>query len=297
MIIGAAGLIMFTLYEKHVATDPIVPMSIFGSQTAVVSYVGTLVHGLMLWCSLYYLPLYFEAVKEYSPVIAGVASFPDSFSIAPSAIAIGILITRTGHYRWTIWLGWILLTLGMGLICILKSNTSIPSWVFLMSVSGLGLGILFPSLIFAIQASAKPGQLAMAVTMCSFFRSFGQAIGVAIGGSIFQNRMHANLLAYPALAPYADEYSKDAAALVEVIRSMAGGRDKNDLQNAYTDSLRIIWGVCCALAGVTMFLSVLTKEYDLNQAMQTDQGLIKERKSGSQEEEGGVITVSSRCHI
>jgi hypothetical protein len=109
--------------------------------------------------------------------------------------------------------------------------------------------------------------------------------------------MHANLLAYPALAPYADEYSKDAAALVEVIRSMAGGRDKNDLQNAYTDSLRIIWGVCCALAGVTMFLSVLTKEYDLNQDMETDQGLIKERKSGSQEEEGGVITVSSRCHI
>jgi hypothetical protein len=64
MIIGAAGLIMFTLYEKHVATDPIVPMSIFGSQTAVVSYVGTLVHGLMLWCSLYYLPLYFEAVAN-----------------------------------------------------------------------------------------------------------------------------------------------------------------------------------------------------------------------------------------
>jgi hypothetical protein len=114
-----------------------------------------------------------EAVKEYSQVIAGVASFPDTFSIAPSAIAIGILITRTGYYRWTIWLGWILLTLGMGLLCLLKSNTSIPSWVFLMSVSGLGLGILFPSLIFAIQASAKPGQLAMAVTMCSFFRSFG----------------------------------------------------------------------------------------------------------------------------
>ena len=295
IILGIAGLIVFAIYEKYVATDPIVPMSIFGSPTAVFSYVGTLVHALIVLCSLYYLPLYFEAVQEYSPVFAGVALFPDSFSAAPSAILAGILITYTGNYRRAIWLGWILVTLGMGLLCLLESNTSIPGWIFLMLVSGLGIGILFTSLICAIQASAKPSQLPMAVAMCSFFRSFGQAIGVAIGGSIFQNRMYANLLLYPALAPYADEYSKDAAALVVIIRSMPAGSDKNDLKNAYTDSLRIVWAVCCALAGCMIFLSFLTKGYDLNQgATQTDQGIIRKRKSPSQEEEGGVTTVSSR---
>lgn len=82
-----------------------------------------------------------------------------------------------------------------------------------MLVSGLGLGILFSSLVFAIQASAKPSDVAMAIAMSSFFRSFGQTIGVAIGGSIFQNRMRANLLAYPALAQYADEYSTNAVQM------------------------------------------------------------------------------------
>lgn len=289
LLIGAAGLIVFILYEKHFATDPMIPISIFKTQTAVVNYVGTFVHGLALWCSLYYLPLYFEAVKGYSPVIAGVALFPTVLSVVPGAITAGILITCFGYYRWAIWSGWFFCTLGMGLLCLLESSTSIAGWIFLMIISGLGLGILFPSLVFAIQASAIPSEVPMAVAMCSFFRSFGQAIGIAIGGSIFQNRMHANLLGYPALAPYADEYSKDAAALVEIIRFMPNGGDKNDLKNAYTDSLRIVWAMCCALAGATMVLSVLTKEYDLNpEVVQIDQGFIEEKKSGSQEEEGVV---------
>ncbi|KIM99776.1 hypothetical protein OIDMADRAFT_125578 [Oidiodendron maius Zn] len=289
LLIGAVGFIVFILYEKHFATDPMIPMSIFKTQTAVVNYVGTFVHGLALWCCLYYLPLYFEAVKGYSPVIAGVALFPNVLSVVPGGITAGILITYFGYYRWALWSGWIFCTLGMGLLCLIESNTSIAGWIFLMISSGLGLGILFPSIVFAIQASATPSEVAMAVAMCSFFRSFGQAIGIAIGGSIFQNRMYANLLGYPALAPYADEYSKDAAALVEIIRSMPSGGDKNNLRNAYTDSLRIVWAMCCALAGATMVLSVLTKEYDLNpEVVQINQGFIEEKNSGSQEEEGVV---------
>ena len=154
-----------------------------------------------------------------------------------------------------------------------------------MLVSGLGLGILFPSLVFAIQASAKPIDVTMAVAMSSFFRSFGQTIGVAIGCSIFQNRMRANLLGYPALAQYADEYSKNAAVLVETIRLMPSGGDKNDLKDAFSDSLRTIWALCCALAGATMFLSVMTKEYDLSPAaVQSDQSIVKGTKCGSEEE-------------
>ncbi|KFX96689.1 hypothetical protein O988_05209 [Pseudogymnoascus sp. VKM F-3808] len=285
MIIGAVGLILFIFHEKYIAADPMIPLSIFASRTAVVNYAGTLVHGLTLWCGLYYLPLYFEAVKGYSPVMAGVALFPDTFSVAPCAILVGILITYTGHYRWAIWLGWILTTLGMGLLCLLEADTSIPAWIFLMVISGLGVGILFPALVFAIQGSAKPQDVAMAVAMTSFFRSFGETLGVAIGGSIFQNRMRANLLGYPALAPYADKYSKDAAALVETIRSMPSGGVKNDLRVAYTDSLRIVWAVCCAVAGASMFLSLMTKEYDLSpEAAKSDQGSIN-GTAGSEEEE------------
>ncbi|KAJ9309632.1 hypothetical protein DTO217A2_922 [Paecilomyces variotii] len=286
LIIGAVGLIAFAAYEYYVASDPIIPPTIFQNRTAVVSFVGAVLQGLVLWCALYYMPLYYEAVKEYSPIVSGIALFPETFTVAPSAMITGILITWSGRYRWAIWLGWAIATLGMGILCIVDVNTSIPGWIFLNLVPGLGLGILFPSIGFAVQASATPKNLSIAVAMFSFFRAFGQAIGVAIGGVVFQNRMHDNLLGYPALAPLADAYSKDAAGLVQVIKNMPDGPDKSDLKQAYTDSLRIVWAVSCAICGVAGLFSLLTQKYDLNRALETSQGLRAEKSSGRSEEEG-----------
>lgn len=232
-----------------------------------------------MWCALYYLPLYYEAVREYSPIISGVALFPQTFTVAPCAVVVGILITITGKYRWAVWMGWVLSTIGMGLMCIIKRDTSIPGWIFLNIVPGLGLGALFPSLGYAVQASADPSNLAIAVAMFSFFRALGQAIGVAVGGVVFQNRMYSNLLKYPVLAPMASAYSKDAAGLVQVIRAMPDGINKIDLKDAYTDSLRVVWIVCCAISAVALAFSLLTKEYDLDRALETEQGLDRKKNN------------------
>lgn len=278
LIIGFVGLLVFGYYEYRYAEHPIIPLEIFTSKTATVSFIGTVIQGLVLWCALYFLPLYFEAVKGYSPIISGVAIFPDSFTVAPSAMIAGLTITKIGKYRWAVWVGWILTTLGFGLLCILKVGTSIPGWIFLEFAVGFGLGVIFPAVTFAIQASAKHETLAMAVAMTSFFRAFGQAIGVAIGGVVFQNRMYSNLLQYTELAPYARAYSQDAAGLVQVINAMEDGTTKQDLRTAYADSLRIIWAVCCAFSAVGFLFSLWTKEYDVDQALTSDQGLRDKQK-------------------
>jgi hypothetical protein len=288
LLIGITGLIVFMFYEGYVAEDPIIPPPIFKTRTAVVSYIGTVLHGLVLWCELYYLPLYFLTVKEYSPIMSGVALFPQTFTVAPCAVLAGILITKTGKYRLLIWIGWLLSIFGMAIACYIKADTSVPAWVFILLVGGFGLGILFPSLGFAIQASAEPKYLAIAVGMFSFFRAFGQAIGVAVGGVIFQNRMRANLATYPALAPFADQYSADAAALVQIIGMMPDNQQKHDLKVAYTDSLRIVWATCSGILALAGLLSIFTQSYDLDRAINTDQGLREKKKSSPQEENGNA---------
>ncbi|PYH30598.1 uncharacterized protein BO87DRAFT_429477 [Aspergillus neoniger CBS 115656] len=60
---------------------------------------GVTAHGLILWCDLYYLPFYFEAVEGYTSILAGTAFLPLTFTLCPSAITIGLLIPRWGHYR------------------------------------------------------------------------------------------------------------------------------------------------------------------------------------------------------
>jgi hypothetical protein len=109
--------------------------------------------------------------------------------------------------------------------------------------------------------------------MFSFFRALGQAIGVAVGGVVFQNRMFSNLMRYPDLVPMADAYSKDAAGLVQIIKAMADGADKANLKEAYTDSLRTVWIVCCAVSGAALVISLWTEHYDLDRDLETNQGL------------------------
>ncbi|KAI9816628.1 MAG: hypothetical protein M1832_005013 [Thelocarpon impressellum] len=282
LIVGAGGLLLFILYSKCIPAEPLIRGSIFKSGTAVVTYLGTVLHGIILWSLLYYLPLYYEAVKSMSPIMSGVALFPQTFTVGPASVVVGLAITKTGRYRWAIWLGWVLTTVGMGLLVMLKESTSTVSWVFLNLVSGLGLGILYPSMSFAIQASASNKDLPFAAAMFSFFRAFGQAIGVAVGGVVFQNRIKQNLLLYPALVPLADEYSKDASSLVQVIKALPADQDavKADIVASYVDALQVVWAVMCGLAGLGLLASLFTKGLGLDRELETDQGFLHHLPAG-----------------
>lgn len=300
LLLGLLGLTSFILYEARVATEPLIPLTLFQNRTAAVNYLGTIIHGMILWSLLFYLPLYYEAVKSFSPIHAGLALFPQTFTVAPAAIVVGLLVALTGRYRWAIWSGWVFTVAGTGLLYLLDVHTTTVSWIFLNLVPGLGTGMLFSGMAFAIQASATNRDLAFAVAMFSFFRAFGQAMGVAVGGTVFQNTMKKKLLAYPALAPKAEEYSQDAASLVQIIKgftstgAMGGHPGEPDvvraqLVQAYADSLKVVWLTMCGLAAVALVASVATKGLDLNRPLETEQGFWEDEKGGGDVEkrEGG----------
>ncbi|MCJ1302329.1 hypothetical protein MMC08_005132 [Hypocenomyce scalaris] len=279
LIVGAFGLTAFVLFEEYIAVEPLIPLSVFKNRTAAVSYIGTVIHGMVLWSMLYYLPLYYEAVKGETPILAGVSLFPETFTVAPAAVVTGLIVSKTGRYRWATWSGWALTTIGTGLLYLLDVNTSTVAWVFLNLVSGVGMGMLFTCMAQAIQASAANRDLAFAVAMFCFFRAFGQAIGVAVGGTVFQNQIKHKLLTFPALAPMADAYSKDASSLVQIIRAMPAGNDKMDLRQSYADALKIVWLTMCGLSAAAAVLSLGTQGLDLNRPLETEQGF-KERQMG-----------------
>ena len=272
LLIGVAGLILFVIFEEYVAEEPLIRLDVFKNRTAAASYFETTIHGLILWCVLYYLPLYYEAVKGETPILSGISLFPQTFTVAPMAVVTGFTITKLGYYRWAIWSGWTITTLGIGLLYLLDVHTSTVAWIFLNLVSGIGMGLLFPSMAFAIQAASTNKDLAFAVAMFAFFRAFGQAIGVAIGGTIFQNQMKVKLAAYPLLAPRASEYAADASSLVQIIKSMQGGVAKDQLIQSYADSLKTVWAVMCGFAFVALLSSFFIESLDINRALETEQG-------------------------
>ena len=274
LFVGICGLFGFVLYEIYVARTPLIPLLIFCSRTAAVSYFGTFVHSILLWCGLYYLPLYYEAVKGYSPIIAGVAVFPETFTIAPLSILVGIAVSITGRFRWSIWSGWILCVLGFGLLYLLGPTTSVPAFVFLNLVPGFGMGLLFASMNLALQAAATEKYVGFAAAMYIFMRSLGQGVGVAVGGVVFQSRFAVELRKHPALTSNATALAQDASGLVQVIEAMPeGALDRTSIVHAYADALKVVWAVMAGLAFLAMTLNFLTKGLSLNAKLQTQQAL------------------------
>ena len=85
LLVSVAGLISFVIHQEYIAPEPLIRMSVFKTRTSAITFLGTVIHGIMLWSSLYYLPLYYEAVKGMTPIMAGVALFPNTFTVAPAA--------------------------------------------------------------------------------------------------------------------------------------------------------------------------------------------------------------------
>lgn len=272
--LGFYGLTVFVAVELIVSKEPMMRFSIFWTHSSRLIFFQVFIHGLILWSMLYYTPIYYEAVKAFSPLMTGVALFPETFTTAPAAIIVGLIVARTGKYRWALWSGWTITTLGTGLLYLLDVHTSTVSWIFLNIVPGVGCGVLFSAFGSAVPASAPHKDMAFAVTFMSFFRTFGQSIGVAVGGTIFQNQLNHKLLSIESLAPLANQYSTDAASLIQVLKTMPDDQVRTDLVQAYADSLKMIWAVMCGLAFLGLVSSIPVKAYTLTSRIDTKQGFL-----------------------
>ncbi|KAK4551854.1 hypothetical protein LTR86_010850 [Recurvomyces mirabilis] len=268
---SAAGFIILFYHERYVANQPIIRGEIFANRTANIAYITTAIHGMILWTLLYYQPLYTEGVRSFRPVVAGVALFPTTFTIAPMAIATGLAIGKLGRWRWSIWSGWGVTVLGTGMLCALDTNTQIVQVVLTDLILGVGLGSLFPALQYQLQSATMSKHLASAVAMFSFSRALGQTLGVAISGNVFQNALSSRLAKEPLFADRAQELAKHATDIVQWLQTAQAGDEKAIMRQAFTDSIRVVYIGIAALAVVATFLSICIQHYNLDRPMDTEQ--------------------------
>ncbi|KAI1647054.1 putative MFS transporter [Daldinia loculata] len=289
LIIGFLGMLFFVYWEFCFAIGPIVDRRIFATWTAISAYIQTMLHGLILYAAIYFLTLFYQAVKLYSPVTSAIALLPETIGLSLSSVAVGALTGMTKKYRWALWGGWVLTTAGSGLLYLLGTGTTVTQWVFLNIPFGIGVGMLFTAELLAIQAATKPELNGEAAGFFSFIRIFGQALGVAVSGVIFQNSLKQKLLRIPGLASLADEYSRDATAIVALIHEMADGDTKTRMIQAFSDALSSIWLSLIAFSAAGLLLSLTVKGYSMTQEHVTAQHLVQE-KDGDGNLEAGVLS-------
>jgi hypothetical protein len=142
-----------------------------------------------LFCTWYYIPFYFASVLLKSPIALGVELLPLFCSLLPGFAIVSQVITYYGHFRWAICCGWVLTTIGVSLFILLDENTKTSFWVAVSLIFGVGNGMLLSAINFGIQTLVRTEDAGRAASMYTFMRSLGMAIGVAVGGTVFQNVM------------------------------------------------------------------------------------------------------------
>jgi MFS family permease len=189
LILGAAGLAAFTVHQVVLGSesrpaetrlDTLLPMRIFANRSTSITYMNTFFHGMILWSIVYYMPLYFQSARSYNPIQTGITALPQTLTVVPCAIVVGVVSSKTGHYRWSLYLGFAITTLGMGLLYLLDVETTVVEWIFLLLIGGIGIGLLFPGMNLSIQASVPNEDIAVAAGLFTFFRAAGQSVGVAV---------------------------------------------------------------------------------------------------------------------
>lgn len=100
LFVGAGvTFIIFMLWEYRVGDKAMIPYSILTIRTVWASCVTYGFLAALLICGSYYLPIYFQAIKNTSPMISGVDILPSIISQMISAILSGQLCMYSFYSR------------------------------------------------------------------------------------------------------------------------------------------------------------------------------------------------------
>lgn len=102
--------------------------------------VQNLLYGIVYYSHLYYLPIYYQNVRGYSPLLSAALTIPFVAGQSIFSILSGQYISRTKRYGEIIWSGYALWTLGSGLVLLFSRTT--PRWqiVIFLLIEGAGVG-------------------------------------------------------------------------------------------------------------------------------------------------------------
>ncbi|EEA21277.1 conserved hypothetical protein [Talaromyces marneffei ATCC 18224] len=287
LLIGIVGTVVSILWEKWGAREPFIRLAIFSNRSALAGYYCAMTQGLVLFIQLYYVSLYFTSVKAFSPVHTGVSVIPVSSVLVPTGIIVSLLISRTGRIRWALWSGWIFEVLASGLLILMDGSITTWRWVLILMTVGLGHGLLLQALTFVPQTMAKDTDESYAATMYNFSRTFGMAFGVAIGGTMFQNRLKQHLISAgldATIASNADQY-------VAVLNTMTDQSLRDGILAAYAASFKNVFELSLALTVLGALVSLLIRKSVFDRKHVTEHVLEEKHTSSSKGSSSGDESV------
>ncbi|WP_432071825.1 MFS transporter [Streptomyces wuyuanensis] len=257
---GAAGTTLLFLVVEHHAPEPVIPLRLFrDSVFNVTGLVGAVV-GVALFGAASYLPTFLQMVDGASATESGLLMLPMMGGIVVASIVSGHLISRTGRYRFHPVAGTALSAVGMWLLSGLETDTSRLASSVWQAVLGIGVGMVLPVLILAVQNSVPPADLGTATSANNYFRQIGGSVGAAVFGTLFADRLTDALAGR---IPATSEGMPEAEAITpQLVHAMPPALRDGYIQ-AYADAMPRIFLYLVPVLVLGLILAFFLKEKPL----------------------------------
>jgi len=193
-VFSAAMTALFIVIEGR-SDEPIIPMWLFKNRIVAISTIVIFITGIGMFGGIIFIPLFFQGVLGLSATASGSFLTPMMLGVVAGALVSGQVLSRAGgHYRLQGMFGLAAIALGMGLLSTMTVETSYARAVFYIILTGIGLGITMPLYTIAVQNAVPYAVMGVATSSTAFFRSIGGALGLAIFGSVMNNRFASELV-------------------------------------------------------------------------------------------------------
>ncbi|KAH6693758.1 major facilitator superfamily domain-containing protein [Plectosphaerella plurivora] len=244
IVFGFMALALFAVWEAKFASNPVIPFRIFNKSTNIAAFALSCIHSFSFISYDFFLPLYFQVILGFTPLISGVTLFALIVPMSVMPMVGGLIIRKTGNYIVTIYVGTVMMTLGSGLFISFGTECELAKIITFQMIAGVGAGLLFQSPMIALQNFLHQKDIAAAMSAYAFLRSLFTSISIVIGTVLIQR-------------------SLTSGSLTSL--HGAGDSDTNGTAEAdYMDGLHTMWAFYTGATGLMVIASIFIKQKTLS---------------------------------
>ena len=244
LIIFAILFSIFIVIQIREQENATVPPRIFKQRSILAGVLFSACLGSAMIIAVYYLPIWFQAIKDLSAVASGIRTLPLVLSLVVGAMFSGALTHRIGYYTPFMFLSTIIMSIGAGLFTTFTPNTGHAKWIGYQVIFGFGIGNGMQQAQLGAQTVLENKDVSTGVSLMFFSLSLCSAVFLSVGQNIFTNKLISGLTGIPGFDPLS-VVNTGATEIRGVVQSQYLGRVLYAYNHAITDVFDIALALAC----------------------------------------------------
>ncbi|KAL2072957.1 hypothetical protein VTL71DRAFT_10281 [Oculimacula yallundae] len=242
---SGCSFIAFTVWQWWKADGALMPPRILKQRTVAASCAAAFFIYSAILIHTFYLPMWFQAIKNDSAIHSGVNMIPYVVANAVFSVLAGIFVSKNGYFTIPAIVGMVIGTIGAGLLSTISHRTSSSMWIGYEILASAGIGMAIQQGFTAVQIVLPLEEVAIGTAAVVAFQSLGGAIFVSVGNTILQNTLSS------ARIPGVDIQAVIDAGAAD-FRSHVPAEHLPQLLEVYNDALRKVFTAAIPMAGLAI---------------------------------------------